>query len=316
MIIIGASPAEVLLISNNEQSLNILMVDDNPADGEMVRRHLEDATIPWTTELELALSLNEALSVVPERRVDVLIIDYRFPFGNGFDVLERLRQEGFDAPAVMLTGEGDESVAARAVKHQLQDYIPKGDLTPETLRESLQTILSEHPTGSTPPSETKRSKDRIELGGLHELIPQISDKLRQPEDLRILSLGILYRKSTETLNLESILKRTFREVALEPLTFYRVNQDVVMTLLPEPLSSMFSLKDPSRELLGELREVIDDIISVSEDVDYRSIKGAVTEGKGSYRDPAALLNEIVDKFRHKTEEDGNRLVRVPIPNQP
>lgn len=301
----------------DEEPLTLLMIDDEPADGEMVRRYLDDGTVPWATELEVALSLDEALSVLGERTVDVLIIDYRFPFGNGFDVLSRVRQEGVDAPAIMLTGEGSESVAARAVKHELQDYVPKGDLTSETLREALDTALTDHAPGPASGSGTEptESADRVDAAGLDRLLPKISTKLRSRNPLRILGLLVPPGTVPEPTDAGPILEETFREVALEPLTFHPVNPNVFVSLLEDSLARTVSLEDPLEnlpELLGDV--LADPTVAPGENGDA-TVEGALLEAEESYRDPAALLNDSLDALRHKTE-GGDRLERLSIPGAP
>jgi diguanylate cyclase (GGDEF)-like protein/PAS domain S-box-containing protein len=55
----------------------------------------------------------------------VLIVDYNMPFFSGLDVIRTLASKGMPVPVIMVTGEGNESVAAEALKLGASDYIVK-----------------------------------------------------------------------------------------------------------------------------------------------------------------------------------------------
>ena len=65
---------------------------------------------------------------------DVLILDYQLGSSTtGIDWLTRYRHVAGFPPAIMMTGEGDEYVAARAIKAGAHDFIRKADITAERL---------------------------------------------------------------------------------------------------------------------------------------------------------------------------------------
>ncbi|MGM0381050.1 MAG: response regulator [bacterium] len=139
-------------------SVSILMIDDNPADGDIVRRHLSAESIPWEVSFELVHNLQEAQDKLFASDFDIIFLDYRFPFGDGFDLLTRLRDRGIELPVVMLTGQGSEKVAGKAVKNNLNDYLPKNELSPENLKEALETALQSSEPGQLASREPRKNK--------------------------------------------------------------------------------------------------------------------------------------------------------------
>jgi CheY-like chemotaxis protein len=56
-------------------------------------------------------------------RYDVLAVDHKMPGKNGPQVIRHLESTGALSPTIMITGEGDESVAVEAMKLGATDYI-------------------------------------------------------------------------------------------------------------------------------------------------------------------------------------------------
>lgn len=77
---------------------------------------------------------------------DVLLLDYNLGGGeNGFDWLKEFgRKTGFP-PTIILTAEGDEYIAVKAIKLGAVDYINKVDVTPKRLAEVIREALEQTP---------------------------------------------------------------------------------------------------------------------------------------------------------------------------
>jgi DNA-binding response OmpR family regulator len=115
-----------------------LLIEDNPADAEIVSRILEDAGIGV---IEAAETAEEGLRVFRQAKWDLLVVDYRLPGSSGLEALERIRELDPSVPAIMLTGMGNEQVAAEAIKRGADEYVSKDALTttlPTTARLLLQ----------------------------------------------------------------------------------------------------------------------------------------------------------------------------------
>jgi PAS domain S-box-containing protein len=121
----------------------LLIVEDAPTDRELYRRLLLKDPI-CNYELLEAGSVVDGLEYCRKISIDAILLDYKLPDGDGLKFLAALAAQtnGRMPPVVMLTGQGDESVAVRAMKIGAQDYLVKRDLTPELLQSSIRNAIS------------------------------------------------------------------------------------------------------------------------------------------------------------------------------
>ena len=108
----------------------ILIVDDSQEDRATFRRYLEKDETQSYVILE-AETGTEGLALCRLHQPDCVLLDYQLPDVDGLEVLQRLTGENtgqFFAPVVMLTGQGDEIVALKAMKGGAQNYLSKGTL--------------------------------------------------------------------------------------------------------------------------------------------------------------------------------------------
>jgi PAS domain S-box-containing protein len=112
-------------------SIDVLLVDDNEQWARFIAQDLE--RINENLGVTIAASANEALQRLREPdSYDCLVTDYQMPGGNGIRLLERVRDNGWDIPVLLLTGEGGEDIAAEAISSGASDYLikdPKSDQT-------------------------------------------------------------------------------------------------------------------------------------------------------------------------------------------
>src|SRR3954471_8521427 len=110
----------------------ILYLDDEPTIGLILEDTLERAGHVAIG----ARTVPEALQALAAGGVDLIISDYRMPGLTGLEFLELLRQEGYDAPLIMLTGFATIEHAVASIKAGAIDYITK-PVRPEQLELSV-----------------------------------------------------------------------------------------------------------------------------------------------------------------------------------
>ncbi|CAK0745549.1 two-component system, cell cycle response regulator [Gammaproteobacteria bacterium] len=101
---------------------HILAIDDNTDDQRMYAR-----TLRGSYTVRTALSAKEGLLALAETTPALILLDYNLPDMNGLEILALLtkRTNAPSAPVVMLTGEGNETVAVAAMKNGASDYLVK-----------------------------------------------------------------------------------------------------------------------------------------------------------------------------------------------
>jgi PAS domain S-box-containing protein len=122
----------------------ILIVEDFAADRELYRRSL--LTDPnYTYRLLEAESLAQGRELSQCHQFDAVLLDYSLPDGDGLELLGELSARYPNPPpVVMLTGQGSESIAVRAIKLGAQDYLIKRDLTVELLQLTMRKAIENH----------------------------------------------------------------------------------------------------------------------------------------------------------------------------
>lgn len=124
------------------QQLTVLIVDDSPQDREVYRHYLQqDPKFNYTIlEAETGKGgLESWLRFQP----DIVLLDFLLPDIDGLQLIAELRQQaGEQMPAaIMLTRQGNEAVAVRAIKSGAQDYLVKGQTTPEILHSTINSAI-------------------------------------------------------------------------------------------------------------------------------------------------------------------------------
>lgn len=99
----------------------ILIVDDEPADLNLVRRALGKQS-HQTVAAETA---GEALKLLRKHPIGVVVLDVMLPDGDGLEVLGKIREIDDHLPVILMTSSNDSGTAIRAMKLGALDYLLK-----------------------------------------------------------------------------------------------------------------------------------------------------------------------------------------------
>lgn len=121
----------------------ILIVDDSAEDRDSYRRYLNKEFTASYKIIE-AESGEEGLAQLASIQPDLILLDYLLPDFDGLELIEELKTQVRKIPSIiMLTGQGNELVAVKAMKSGVKDYLVKGKLTPEILTISIKNVLQQ-----------------------------------------------------------------------------------------------------------------------------------------------------------------------------
>lgn len=115
--------------------LRVLIIDDSDDDREVFKRMLSRA--PTAYEVIEAASGEEGARLYREMMPDCILLDYSMPGRNGVAVLEEIRATHPYAAAVMLTGQGSETIAVDVMKAGAQDYFTKDSVSRDALERAI-----------------------------------------------------------------------------------------------------------------------------------------------------------------------------------
>jgi PAS domain S-box-containing protein len=121
------------------ESIKILLIEDNPADVRLIREMLTDGGLKFS--LESAGSLSEGLELISDKGVDIILLDLGLPDSSGFDTFLEMRTHVNSTPIVILSGQDDEDLALKSVTANAQDYLVKGEISARTITQSVRYAI-------------------------------------------------------------------------------------------------------------------------------------------------------------------------------
>ncbi len=104
--------------------VKVLLVEDSPTQAVEITMLLEGAS----HEVRHVVNGRQALAVLHEERLDVVVTDLEMPELNGLELVERMRLEFAHIPAILVTGRGSENLAAEALQKGAAGYVPKSHM--------------------------------------------------------------------------------------------------------------------------------------------------------------------------------------------
>ncbi len=123
-------------------ALRVLIVDDSAAMRAMVKKTLKAAGFSLESCLEGANGL-EALDILHNNEVDVVLSDLHMPEMDGLQLLEALQKEGMVPKCfILVTTEGRKEKLRQALAFGARGYVLK-PFQPEGLRKILSLFVGE-----------------------------------------------------------------------------------------------------------------------------------------------------------------------------
>ncbi len=101
-------------------SMRILIADDDPLIRTLVAVCLQDIG-----EIRQAVDGAEAMTVLEQADVDLLLLDWDMPAPDGLAVLKTIRARKFRMPVIMVTAEASRPRVIEAIHAGASDYLIK-----------------------------------------------------------------------------------------------------------------------------------------------------------------------------------------------
>ncbi|MGB6151484.1 MAG: sigma-54 dependent transcriptional regulator [Pricia sp.] len=130
---------------------NILIVDDDIDILELLQRHLQ--SMDYHTFK--AVSVKEALFILKDTYIDLLITDIQMPEVDGLQLLKFTNEHYPDIPKLVVTGYPSVDGALETIKSGATDYLSK-PFTKDELREGIEKAFTQGARRQNRPPETKR----------------------------------------------------------------------------------------------------------------------------------------------------------------
>ena len=178
-------------------SLRVMLVDDQMLVREGIKSLLNlSDEVCVTAE---AKDGQEAIALLEQQAVDVVLLDLSMPVMDGIDTLKSLRERGIKVPVIILTTFDDHQYILQALQAGAAGYLLK-DVSLETLVEGIQAVASGEKL--VQPAITERLLTGLQGHQTDFEQPEIIEPLtpREREVLGLMASGCSNKEISEALN--------------------------------------------------------------------------------------------------------------------
>jgi two-component system, OmpR family, response regulator len=116
---------------NAHTAPHILVIDDDPSIGELIREYLCDHDM----RVSVGASGADLFALLDREAIDLVLLDVKLPGEDGMQLARRLRERA-TIPIVLLTGRAEEADRVMGLELGADDYVTK----PFSLRELLARV--------------------------------------------------------------------------------------------------------------------------------------------------------------------------------
>lgn len=119
------------------ESINVLLVEDNPQEAEIVRLYLAKK-YSHTYSIRHVRSVGAALTeLTTGQKPNVILLDLHLPDTKGLDGFRHIAGAAPSVPVIILTNFNEEKTAASAVRAGAQDYLIKREVNAALLHRAI-----------------------------------------------------------------------------------------------------------------------------------------------------------------------------------
>ncbi|MBI2954678.1 MAG: response regulator [Chloroflexi bacterium] len=191
-----------------DESVTVLLVEDNPSDARLVREMLVDVGAAQF-ELVHVEQLSDALESLAQESFDVVLLDLSLPDTHGMDTLVQMYTAYPGTPVVVLTGMSDVDLAVKALQEGAQDYLVKSRVDGNSLLRSIRYAVERKRAEEERSSLLAReAAARTEAEAAHQRVLDILESINDA----FVALNHQWRFTYVNREAEKILRRSWAEL--------------------------------------------------------------------------------------------------------
>ncbi len=181
---------------------NILIVDDSSLTRKRIRRIIEMADLDIGEFME-AENGEEALAILEDSHVDLVLSDLNMPKMGGAEMVHRMKslEATKSIPVVVITTESKTSRLMKLLSEGVRDYLHK-PFTPEEFKETIQALWSK-PKIDRGDLLTQAVTEALEVMALVTAVP-VDDDMATPQKTVLAQIGFTGAKKGTILMLAGL----------------------------------------------------------------------------------------------------------------
>ncbi len=119
-----------------ENSISILIIEDNPGDQVLLESHLENTNLS-VGQIAIAETIAEGISFLKQKPFSLIFLDFFLPDSNGLESYTELTKINSKVPVIILSGLSDTALSLKAISLGAQDFLIKGEYTRHSLEKAV-----------------------------------------------------------------------------------------------------------------------------------------------------------------------------------
>lgn len=120
------------------EGIRLLLIEDNPGDVRLLKEMLKELS---GFDMEQEGTLSAGLSRLTKDGFGLLLLDLGLPDSQGLETIRRAVAAMPGLPIIVFTGLDDEEVGVKAIQAGAQDYLVKGQVSPQLLGRTMRHAL-------------------------------------------------------------------------------------------------------------------------------------------------------------------------------
>ena len=161
------------------QPLQVLLIEDNPADASMITGLLAQAR-GWEFGLTWVSDLSAGVDRLRGGGIDLVLLDLGLPESTGLATVLRLFAQGLVVPPlIVLSGITDEEIAIKALQSGAQDYLVKGQVDSALLLRAIRYAIGRRQAEEAMTRELLRTRELANEKAVRVRAEGVSEELRR-----------------------------------------------------------------------------------------------------------------------------------------
>jgi sigma-B regulation protein RsbU (phosphoserine phosphatase) len=157
----------------DQQTTQVLLIEDNPGDADLVRLRLVEGKSP--VNVTCVNRLSDGLASLTKETPSVVLLDLNLPDSHGAETFRRVLEHSPNVPVVVLSGQDDEALAVKAVHQGVQDYLIKGNISSQHLERAIRYAVERQAL-----LRALEMTQKQQLAFKNQFLSHVSHELRTP----------------------------------------------------------------------------------------------------------------------------------------